>query len=106
MNYLNYTIGELMEKLQQWYVNECDGDWEHSFGIKIETLDNPGWLVTIDLMETRWETLKVERSIDQRNDNDWVQHEVLNYQFIGCGGPNNLAEILSRFFKIIDEAGN
>ncbi len=31
---------------------QCDGEWEHDYGIKIETLDNPGWLVSIDLLGT------------------------------------------------------
>ena len=22
--------------LQEWYKNQCDGDWEHEYGIKIE----------------------------------------------------------------------
>src|SRR5271170_7418203 len=38
--------------LQQWYADHCDGEWEHHYGIKIETLDNPGWRVTIDLTDT------------------------------------------------------
>ncbi|MFK0239099.1 Imm53 family immunity protein, partial [Streptomyces vinaceus] len=27
-------------------------DWEHEWGVKIATLDNPGWTVEIDLEET------------------------------------------------------
>ena len=38
--------------LMQWYLGECDGDWEHSYGVKIDTLDNPGWTLTIDLRDT------------------------------------------------------
>jgi hypothetical protein len=41
-----------LELLQQWYAAHCDGGWEHQYGIKIETLDNPGWRVTIDLTDT------------------------------------------------------
>jgi|CXWL01.1.fsa_nt_gi hypothetical protein len=97
----NPTLGELMQRLQLWYESECNGDWEHSFGIKIETLDNPGWLVTIDLAETRWESVAVEGVRNNRNETDWVQYEVVNKQFIGCGGTKNLAEILSCFFNIV-----
>jgi len=32
----------LLQFLQEWYLEQCNGDWEHEFGIKIETLDNPG----------------------------------------------------------------
>ena len=32
-----------------WYKTNCDGDWEHSYGITLQTLDNPGWHLTVDL---------------------------------------------------------
>lgn len=38
--------------LQAWYADQCNEDWEHEWGVKIETLDNPGWSVSIDLEET------------------------------------------------------
>ena len=44
-----------IEWLEQWYVAQCDGDWEHAKGVKIETLDNPGWLLTVDLAGTERE---------------------------------------------------
>ena len=38
--------------LINWYTSHCDGDWEHIFGIKIGTLDNPGWHIQISIEET------------------------------------------------------
>jgi hypothetical protein len=38
--------------LMRWYVAECNGDWEHSYGIRIDTLDNAGWRLRIELRET------------------------------------------------------
>lgn len=35
--------------LQNWFAVQCDGVWEHAHGIKIDTLDNPGWTVHVDL---------------------------------------------------------
>jgi hypothetical protein len=43
--------GEI-EELQQWYESQCDGDWEHDFGMRIGTLDNPGWSVEINVVDT------------------------------------------------------
>jgi hypothetical protein len=40
--------------LQGWYAAQCDGDWEHERGVKIETLDNPEWAIRIDLEGTVW----------------------------------------------------
>jgi len=38
--------------LSQWYLSQCDNNWEHSFGVKVDTLDNPGWSLKIDLTDT------------------------------------------------------
>jgi hypothetical protein len=47
-------MGEL-EWLMGWYASQCNGDWEHHYGVEIGTLDNPGWTVTIDLEDTDFE---------------------------------------------------
>ena len=35
-----------VQTLDEWYQRRCDGLWEHRYGVKIETCDNPGWLMT------------------------------------------------------------
>ena len=30
----------LIRWLEEWYKSQCDGDWEHLFGVEIGTLDN------------------------------------------------------------------
>ncbi|MFJ5673999.1 Imm53 family immunity protein [Streptomyces sp. NPDC093097] len=37
-----------LSSLTAWYTCQCDGDWEHEYGIRIETLGNPGWSVEIE----------------------------------------------------------
>lgn len=41
-----------IDRIQSWFAERCNGEWEHEFGITIETLDNPGWRVRIDLAGT------------------------------------------------------
>lgn len=38
----------LITQLQNWYKSQCDGIWEHEYGLDISTLDNPGWRVHIN----------------------------------------------------------
>jgi len=38
--------------LIKWYNSQCDGDWEGSFGIQIQTSGNLGWGVTILIFHT------------------------------------------------------
>ena len=40
-------MGDLLKVLQQWYQSKCDGTWEHMYGVEIDTLDNPGWTVSL-----------------------------------------------------------
>ena len=41
-----------LDDLQRWYVTHCDGEREHHYGISIQTCDNPGWWVKVDLEGT------------------------------------------------------
>jgi len=43
---------DVLARLERWYAARCDGAWEHQKGVVIETLDNPGWQMRIDLDET------------------------------------------------------
>lgn len=51
-----------LTRLQRWYRSNCDGEWEHAHGICIQTLDNPGWLIDIELIETPLADVPFERN--------------------------------------------
>jgi len=90
-------------RIQNWYRSQCDGDWEHSYGLTIETLDNPGWQVTIDLADTPWAAVRVPLEVIERTDRDWVHLEVTAAKFKAAGGPGNLEELIELFFaRVID----
>jgi hypothetical protein len=89
--------GVALAELQRWYSSQCDGDWEHQLGIKIETLDNPGWSVVIDVGDTPLQECSftaVERTEDER---EWISCRVENNQFRGAGGPHMLGAIIEEF---------
>jgi Immunity protein 53 len=41
-----------LARLQAWYMRQCNGVWEHSSGVLIESCDNPGWWVKVKLIGT------------------------------------------------------
>lgn len=88
-------------KLQEWFQAECNGDWEHSFGFKLETLDNPGWAFEADFEETRWAGTEIPRCRLVRSEADWVQYEVVDNKYMAAGGVANLEEMLETFFRVI-----
>lgn len=86
-----------LQDLQLWYRSHCNGDWEHGCGVKIDTLDNPGWSVTIDLTATELVDrpfIEVQRL---EHEMDWIHCRVQDGKFEGHGGPFMLEEILRVF---------
>lgn len=83
--------------LQAWYKKQSNGVWEHSYGIKIDTIDNPGWKLIIDLKDTSLQGALVESKFIEKNENDWFSYKILNDQFVAYGGPENLVELINIF---------
>jgi hypothetical protein len=93
--------------LMNWYQAQCNEDWEHSFGVLIDTLDNPGWSLTIDLNETALlgkPFTPVYENIDpadamQGLDGDihWIVAEVKGTKFWAIGGPRDLMRLIEIF---------
>lgn len=88
--------------LESWYRQQCDGDWEHQYGIRISTLDNPGWALDIDLGETECAGKKVLKKLVERNEENWVFVEVENDIFRARGGPTNLSELIGLFRSFVE----
>lgn len=93
-----------LQWLQQYYQNCCDGDWEHSFGVKIETLDNPGWYLEIDLTETPYEKSEFVDVTIENSETDWVHCRVKDRRYKAAGGPLNLEQLI-RIFRQWLESG-
>ena len=96
---------DILMWLQNWYQGHCDGDWEHGYGIRITTLDNPGWGVEINLEDTKLESKLFEKVSVERNEHDWIYCFIEDKKFKGAGGPTNLIEILEIFRNwVVNEA--
>ena len=83
--------------LEEWYNSNCDGDWEHCYGVSIETLDNPGWSVIIELHETQLEGRHFNNVTLDNAEDDWFSCRVENSTFYGTGDSSKLMKILEIF---------
>ncbi len=86
-----------LEYLQYWYVSHCDGDWEHGFGIRITTLDNPGWLLTVNLEETELAGHVMEWLRLNESDSVWLHYMSDGRQFTAACGPRELGRAFAAF---------
>jgi Immunity protein 53 len=91
------VTGDALARLQRWYSAQCDGDWEHEYGVKRDTLDNPGWAVEIDLAGTGTDPSAFPAVKDHRTEDDWIICRVEDETFLAFGGPQNLDELLAYF---------
>ena len=86
-----------LQFLQSWYQRQCNGYWEHAYGVTIETLDSPGWMVRIDLADTPLEKESMNPVRRERSEKDWIVCEVAHGRFQGQGDSQKLLEILQVF---------
>jgi hypothetical protein len=83
--------------LADWYVSHCDGDWEHGQGIRLTTLDNPGWHLTVNVEDTELAGVVRPWYRVERTEHDWLHHSCDGQQFVAACGPRNLGEALAAF---------
>lgn len=95
--------------LINWFAEECDGDWEHNEGITIETLDNPGWKLTIELWETDLENQPFEsiefnmESTEVGVQTRWYLCKVEDQKFRAFCGVLDLPVVIGIFRKWVEE---
>ena len=86
-----------------WYHAQCDGDWEQGHGISIETLDNPGWWLKIDLRGTKLEGFTMEPEVHHYvHEGDWWRCWTATDRFNGDGAPQQLASVIRTFREWAD----
>jgi hypothetical protein len=93
---------DVIERFQEWYEFECNGDWEHQYGVRVQTLDNPGWAVDIDLTGTAIENRFFAPLRIDRSKADWVRCKVEDGVFKGRGGATNLRELVTLFLQFAE----
>jgi hypothetical protein len=97
-----------LERLNKWYSSHCDGTWEHDQGVTLQSLDNPGWWLKIDLKGTRLESKSFSAISQGINEGghpqttSWFHCYVKEGRFDGSGDPSHLPRIISIF---LDWAG-
>lgn len=91
------AVTEDLDFLQDWYLAQCDGEWEHIYGVEIGSLDNPGWWLLVPLTETPLEGRLLEYRILNDDQDDWVHCWSKGDRFEAATGPKGLVLALQQF---------
>lgn len=94
-------------RLMKWYLDQCNGLWEHAFGFVIGSLDNPGVYIKINLRNTAMENVSFEEVKDNYELNDgWLICYIQDQEFNGTGSPDRIDDIISIFLNWVSENAN
>ncbi len=85
------NINTLLYTLNQWYKSKCNGIWEHSNGLTLETLDNPGWHLKIT-GEYQKQDINIQKDI---NESTWLFISANEFEFNGFSSIELLGELLN-----------
>ena len=93
--------GDVLERLERWYAAQCNGDWEHTYGITIETLDNPGWSFRVELRDTylSGRTFEEVRELQSSDHREFFHCSVKDDVFAGACPPRRLREVILIFLR-------
>jgi Immunity protein 53 len=86
-----------------WYQSHCDDSWEHQYGIRLETLDNPGWHLTVDLIHTDLQGRTMADVCEGVSPEEhptaarWIHCFVRNNKFEGACDPTQVARLFETF---------
>ena len=92
-------MADPLTQLQQWYLSNCNGDWEHTYGVSIGTLDNPGWSFKIELTGTPCDGRDLARKSvgDHDTDDSWYVYWVADNEYHAAGGALMLTKMIDDF---------
>lgn len=101
----NTTLGRLMS----WYRQHCDGEWENDYGVSVQSCDNPGWWVKVDVVGTELEgkpfTVVARGDVNSLDPKPpWLHCYVADRIFHGLGDSTTLEEILEIFLNWAESA--
>lgn len=94
---------DIYSQLAEWR-DRCASS-QNSCTVKIETIDGPGWFVSVDLKGTRYESI-ISSYEKKRTSSDWINCIFKDGIFYGRGGKNNLEEIIKFFLNLVSSVGN
>jgi hypothetical protein len=80
-----------------WFADHCDGDWEHDLGIRLATLDNPGWALDVSIGDTELAGAATEWHRNDKSDLEWLHWRSTGEMFEARCGVADLPRALEAF---------
>lgn len=91
---------EILNWLSNWYKIECNGDWEHSYGLIIN-FNSEKVNIEIDIEDTRFTQEETMFEINSVNSvNDWINIKIDKQKYLDNGDRSKFVEIIEKFIEL------
>lgn len=90
--------------VQDWYSAQCDEEWEHAYGVTIKTLDNPGWIFEIDIVDTDVDGRRLTKVLIEPGPGQWIWAWCDGRKYSSACDPLSLEEAFGRFRAFVENA--
>lgn len=94
-----------LDFLVRWFEIHCDGDWEHDLGIRIATLDNPGWALDVRIEDTELHGVVADWERTDVSDDEWIHWRSTGLAFEARCGLRGLPGALLAFQTFAESRG-
>ena len=97
-----------LEWLDNWYQRQCNGEWEHKQGMRLQPLDSPeslnkpGWHLTINLVGTSAMHARPQQLQMETRGGGWLTCSIAGECFEGSGDPRKLEQIIAVFRRWVE----
>jgi hypothetical protein len=91
-----------LEWLDGWYQRQCNGEWEHTQGVRLKSLDDPGWHLTINLAGTSAVNARPQELRLDTQSGGWLACSIAGECFEGSGDPRKLEQIIGVFRRWVE----
>ena len=89
---------------EKWYANETYKNHGKKIEIKIETVENSGWKIYVDLKNTDFRRKDIEKEENYKTKYNWYKAEIKKNEFIGEGDFTKLSFLIRKFRTLIGES--
>jgi hypothetical protein len=91
-----------LEWLDSWYRRQCNGDWEHRQGMRLQPLEKAGWHLTINLAGTSAVNARPQQLRLDTKGGGWLSCSIAGECFEGSGDPRKLEQIIGVFRRWVE----
>lgn len=94
-----------LDWLQLWYHSQCDGDWEHQYGVTMTLKKSEEWEFDIDLTYTEMQGIHLSDAEQSDPEGGWLRWRSDGWHFRAECSRKNVIAVIAEFRTWVESSG-